>query len=213
MNLGELIEMTRERCGLLAQDQSATDATMTRLVNSALHWVERRNPKGWQWLRVGGTWTAPASPPDSVALTSVFGTSTVWKVTEVRLVTPGGYSPSLPRLARTALLEDWSNTPGTPEAWAVDGGRLWLRPIPLAGSVVRSYGVGTEADLASLGDEPLMPEVHHDAIVERAASLLFRRIHDTTESTIAAANADQLVREMLAYDVPYTGPGQIQTRA
>lgn len=210
MNLSELRDAVRERGGVASADQLAQATNLTNLINAALHWVERQNPRGWSWLVTEATYSSGgvySIPFSSFSVSSIQRVHSLWCVLDgIRY-----------KIQRTSYQDAWDRYPNeaTEQAladlWAVQGRTVWLRPKIGTSTTVRIVGTRTEPDLSGSSDTPLMPSIHHDLIVERAAYLLFRRMKDTTNAQEAQVAAEALLRDLLQADREYGGAGQVQT--
>ena len=213
MNFGQLRSAVYERTGLASTDPSMTDANMKNLVNAALHRFEVANPRGWDWLRYDGSFSLVSST-ESYTFSTIDSTNTIMKVIEVRVDVGSGFRDPLPRVSKGELLGYYSDTiAGTPEAHAIDGRTMWVRPIPDNTYNCRFTAVKAEPDLSNDSDSPVVPAIFHSAIIEKAAELAFRRVQNRLGAEIAEAAFNEWVGQARSYSKPWGGPGHVRDTA
>lgn len=216
MNLAEMRVELLERTGLLPRDQMAQPDTLTRQLNTALHWIDDRQPAGWPWLRFHDLPVTLTAGQGSYPFADISGFLTWRKVRSVRLTNSVAAWPLL--RVNLATIETQASqqptiTPGAPELWATDGYNLIFGPPPNAGFLDALVDVtANEPDLVADGDTPLMPSSFHDAIVERAAYLMHRRTGDQSKANAAASSAQDLLVAMRGFGRAETGAMHVQTR-
>lgn len=209
MDLDEFREAIRERCQLAEDDQLGTDTAVARIVNGALHWLSMKGvPRPWPWLEVNGVHTITAGI-EGYGFDDLYGDELVavreaWFFDDDLAVTP------LLRVQRGEQLERYMDSMrSTPQTWALNGKVLYLRPIPDGTLTELGFlGVRAESGLSAGGDEPLLPEMFHDAVVERGASVLLRRLRRPDDAKIAGDAANDWVTEMRRYAPALRGPGR-----
>lgn len=95
--------------------------------------------------------------------------------------------------ASAADLDEMAEPAGTPSHFCVFGANVLIAPIPDApGTLVFRYTC-EEPALDGASDEPLLPARYHDAIVELAASDLYRRDHRPAEADQATQLATGII--------------------
>lgn len=184
MDLVTMRSALRTRVGVPASDALYTDAVCTALINAALHHIE--SEADWGWLEAEET------------VATINGTATYSLPTRYRS-SIGVYSPDgFPLEKATAeshrLLRGAS---GTPKVWDVFGSSLRLAPVPTGAANLTHAYIGGEADLAADGDTPSLPAVWHNAVVEYAAYLGFRRWSAQADAGSALAAYEEWLDQML----------------
>lgn len=201
MNREDLRHAVYDRCGVDTDDGLLTADVVNRFVNSALHLIAA--DEDWPWLRTSTTITTDGSAdyamPDG------------WlKIRGVRIDgdLPMTYYDKLELDQRWPL----ASTVGRPSEWCDEGDRLLLRPIPSgAFDVVVDY-LRQEPELGSDSDTPLMPYTFHDAIVERAAVLAFRRTGEDGRAQAAMVEYAEWRKVAMKNGSRFRGPGKIRIR-
>lgn len=186
MNLLAIVAAIQQRLGVPTSDAMFTTAVCTDLANSALHMIEMDGD--WPWLEATETITP-------ISGTAVYTPDANW--TRTIEVQWGDYPP----LQRVDIsdLRALGSPAGRPQFYAVYAEKLQLRPVPNATSpAITHLYLRTEPDLVDGTDEPLMPAQFHYAIVELAAYLAYRRIHQLPEAGGAQAAYQEWVARMLA---------------
>lgn len=211
MNLTSLKAAVLDRTGILSTDALATSASLTLAINAAIHRIETANPNGWDWLRSPASFTlVPGTGSYGFAAISfVSGIGSFSKVVEAHYVASGVEYP-LRRVTHSVLRTQFLSTAsGRPEQYAVEGRTVYLAPLPANADTVRLTVVLEEPDLASGSDTPLMTAIFHDAIVEQAAALIFRRTQNLGAAQVADAEARQWIGKMFAYQRGSVGPSKV----
>lgn len=212
MNFAQLRDAVRERCGLTATDQMATATNMGAVVNAALHELEARKPSGWPWnlSTVPFTLTAGTQAYEFTDFAAV-GTEIV-KIRNVYMLI-GTTNQRLEPMGSDALLNTYPTAvPQVPAAWATDGYFLLFGPPPNDAWVTTIQVVLAEPDLVADGDTPRMPNIFHQALVEQAAGIQYRRLGKPNDANLALQAAGQIVTTMMSYSRTRTGPGRLFIR-
>lgn len=204
MNLGVMETAVRSRMGIPTDDAMYTDTPLDLDINSAIHHIE--SLFDWPWLEAEETIAA-------VAGTDNYAPIATWLRTIALQI--GDY-PSLQRIGIEEL-RAMSASAGRPFFYAVNREKLWVRPVPAVNtlSFTHTY-IRTETDLANDADLPLMPAIWHQAVVEFAAHLGFRRLKKSQQAQEAKADFDGWVQRMLARhgrDSQSKGGGLVATPA
>jgi hypothetical protein len=189
VNHAALRAAVRNRMGNPADDALFTDGVVTDLVNAALHYLETEHD--WAWLEAVET-IATIAATGTYALAATYGRSIS--------LTSGGFPLKRVTVEELELLRDAA---GPPKMWAAYGNQLELVPVPTGVANLRHRFIRTEPDLAADGDTPLMPARWHQAVVDYAANLGYRREGNLQEagSALAAYEAwlEQMRREASRY--------------
>lgn len=218
MNFTTLQQITRERVGASSNDAAVGVANTGRLANiikQALRRIEVSYPAGWDWLRVQGTTATVANQEryTFASLATAISVPAITKIVEVKLQVPStGASGVFPlkRYNRGAADGQYSFTQSmVPQVYWVEGLALGLRPVPDAAYPMYLVAVRAETDLTAGADVPVMPESFHDAIVEKAAELWFRSVHDIANAQVANASSQEWLTLMRQSQRPYTGAGRV----
>lgn len=212
MNLAALITAVRTRTGMLSDDQLGTDTNLTDLINAAIHLLEIEMPAGWPWLQVRGSFVTVAADED-YPFTTISSSPTLARIGSLRLVTDSSAEFELQKMSYDDLVTRYGSVAqATPEAWAVYGTTVVLRPVPSQVWTVKYAGVRTEPDLAS-GDSPIMPAAFQHAIVDQAAYLWYRRTGNTDGAQVAKAEVTHWISKMFGYARQSAGPGRIRDKS
>lgn len=183
MDLITMRAKLRTRLGVPSTDALYTDASCTSLINSALHYIETE--ADWGWLEQEATIT-------TVAATTDYAFPTRYRST-ITITSPDGYPLERATAEHQRLLRAAS---GVPKVYDVFGTMVRLAPAPTGAQALTHIYVGGEADLSADADLPLVPAVWHDAVVEYAAYLAFRRWGATTEAGSALAAYETWLEQM-----------------
>lgn len=218
MDFTTLQTLTRERVGASANDAALGTANTGRLANmvkQALRRIEVSYPGGWNWLRKSGSMNTVAAQETYTfaSIATALSVPAVTKLVEVKLQAPqvGGTSRfPLKRFSRTdADIRYPFAQSMLPQVWWAEGLVMGLRPVPDGVYALTVTAIAGETDLTSGSDEPVMPEQYHDAIVEKAAELWFRSVHDIANAQVCNASAAEWIALMRQSQRPYTGAGRV----
>lgn len=185
MDLVTMRSKVRERLGVPASDGLYTDTVLTSLINAALHYIE--SEADWGWLEAEATITTASADAD-------YDLPARYRST-IGVVNADGFPLDKATAKMHRLLRGAS---GVPKVWDVLGNQIRLAPTPNAILALTHIYVGGEVDLAADGDEPTMPTVWHQAIVEYATYLAFRRWKSDAEAGSALAAYETWVEQMKA---------------
>lgn len=173
MNRGELRSMVRDLTDL-RMPELYPDAMIDAAVGEALSEVYSRFD--WPFLR------------DTVTLhtegyTQVYDLPSGVRSLEAVVAPERSRDRVLVRRSVPAVLRAESGLPerGRPVEYALDGGQLWLWPIPVSTEPLQLRHATTGVQLASDGDEPEFRDEYHVGVAYGAASLLLIREADNTE--------------------------------
>lgn len=174
MNLAELRDAVRTRCGFNANDTMHTPASLNDALNAAM-W-DLADEHDWPWSVATET------------LTCVPGSATVtpaadWQATITLHTTDNG----IYRLEPVSVdeVDLFAGANGRPQVFAEFGGALALAPTPDSAYTLRHRYRKMEPELSADTDTPLSPPDLHRAIVSRAASLAFLRESNVVEARLA----------------------------
>ena len=172
MDLDTFRTNIRLRLGIPSGDAMFSDTDLMNLTNTSIRHLSAE--ADWDWL-IG-----------SESINTVDATETITPgATWVRTIdlTIGVYAPL--RKITVDELDYMDGASGQPKFYAVMGGGIVLRPIPNAVYAIQHRFVKSETALTSGANTPLVPTVFHDAIVEYASYLAFRRINQMTDAKAA----------------------------
>ncbi len=198
MDLETMREKLRTRLGVPASDGLYTDDVCTSLINSALHYLE--SEADWGWLETEAT------------VATINGTATY--------ALPAGYRSTIAVLnadgfpldqATAAMHRLLRGAVGAAKVWDIYGSDLRLAPTPNAVVNITHVYIGAEDDLVADEDVPSLPSVWHDAVVEYAAYLGFRRWGPQADAGSALAAYETWLEQMLRKAPRYstsTGGGE-----
>jgi hypothetical protein len=199
----------RTRIASNTSDPLAGDPALDSLINSAAREVAAEEPDGWPWMFEDVTFP-------TVGSTERYGFSTLSpgelanKVIDVWIGWPAGSVSPLPRVHRAQQRRSYDpNAPSTPLCWSVWGKWIYLAPVPNDVYTMYASVVLSEHTLVADTDFLLLPVRYQDAVVEKAAELLFRRMGNDSEAAVARAEYADWVKRMHRGKKEYTGPGRI----
>jgi hypothetical protein len=187
VNLGTMRTAVLTRMGLPSDDALLDSTSLTAFINAALHHIETLHD--WRWLEV------------SEAVATTAGDNTYALASNYRKTLVDGLTHSDGELVRhvpVAQVDVLKGASGPPKVYAVYGAELVLGPNPDATYNLTHRYVKFETDLANDADEPTLPVTWHQALVEYAAYLGFRRINSETDAGAALAAFDGWRTKMLA---------------
>jgi hypothetical protein len=206
----ELRGLVRARCGVDSTDQLASDPIVDGIVNEALQTLGDEAPDGWPWYLAEVTWSTVAGT-NGYSYATLSPAVDLRAVTWVRIEYPTGERWPLERLHRTEQYDRYTATAqDVPQSWSSEGMSVTLWPTPNGVYTMRAQIVFVEPLLESDGDEPFLPARFHPALVALGASLLYQRMHNTTEAAAQMAAYQQWVKRMRAAAKPYRGPGRVR---
>lgn len=170
MQLSDIRDEVRLRCGIAATDGLATDEDLTTIVNSALRYVSAL--RDWPWL------VATESFSTVVGQTEYTPSDSDWRTT-IRLEIPEHDFPLTHRTPRQVA--KFLNHEGPyPVIYYVERGKIILAPKPTQVVTVKHVYLINETPLDSDSDEPLCPDYAIDLVIIKAAKTLAPRIRDNT---------------------------------
>lgn len=188
MNHGELKTAVYDRVGISTTDPQLLPAVVTRLLNDASRHIS--TVADWWWLQA----TA------SVNFTGGNGEASLDDDTIVRI--RDVYLPDETRLDRRSvrdLLRSWAPTDrGDPEAFALRGLTIVVRPVPSAALTVTVHGQAKEVEFVDGQDnvDLLMPEPYQLSVVEYASWLATRRLREPGRAQECWSSYQQMVGAM-----------------
>jgi len=210
MNRSELRTAIRLRTGMLTDDQMGTDTNLNSLITDAINYLTIEAPAGWPWQVYYGSFDTVAGT-ETYTFATIDATNTLLRIATLIMDIDGGHEVELSQQGPSDLRTYMARTPqGSPECWAVDGATVLLRPVPSAVYTIRFKGYKAEPTLSGDSASPLMPSVFHNAIVEQAAYLWYRRVGNMDAASIAKAETTHLVQKMQAYSRQSGGPSRIR---
>lgn len=184
MDLQTMRGKLRTRLGVPDSDGLYTDTVVDSLINSALHYLE--SEAAWGWLEAEETVTT-INGTATYALPAGFRAS-------IGVTSPDGYGLEKATAEHHRLLRGAS---GVPKVWDIFAATLRFAPTPATGLAFTHIYIGAEAELEADDDTPLLPAVWHDAVVEYAAYLGFRRWGSATEAGSALAAYETWLEQMM----------------
>lgn len=210
MDLTTMRSAVRRRTGMLSDDQLGADADLTALINDAIHYLEIESPSGWPWQKYRDDFVTVAGTQE-YAFTTIDSSNTISRIGSLRLIVDSNYEYELTQMSYPDLVTFYSSTnQSTPEAFAVSGRAVILRPVPSAVWTIRFAATKAEPDLSANDDEPLMPAMFHNAIIEQACYLWYRRSGNDNSAQVAKAELTHLIAKMMAYSRETAGPSRIR---
>ena len=209
MNLGQMQTAVYNRLSVDSSDALLTPATIQDFINQANHQISGLHD--WPWLQTQEVLNTVAGTAFYVPGAAQVAPFSGWyRTIEIR----DQNARVLERYSITELDDRWDPTAqGWPMEWAIYADQIHLRPIPGGVYAITHRYIYMEPDLVNSTDTPVLPTIHHFAIVELATYLALRR--DRNDARAAAAEqafemwkTEQLNRAMRRYDVP----GRIRVR-
>lgn len=200
MNLGQFETAVRTRLGVPANDGMFDDTVLDALINAAIRHIESIHD--WRWLET--TETINTSNGDRT-----YAVAADYRRT-VSLATSDGEEVKRRPIEEVDL---WvSASSAEPKLYAVYGSEIILAPVPSGAVALTHRYIKTETELSGDSDAPTLPAVWHQAVVEYASYLGFRRVGDLDEANGALGAADSWFKKMLveagAYS-PSEGGGHV----
>lgn len=185
MNLGQLRTEVRLRANVPSTDGLWTDSFVNSAINAAL--ADLSAEQKWWWLQVSASPSHTSGAVDLGAITPVPRT-----VAHVLVGTDEAQRVS----AAEADLATAATAP--PYLYAIWGDTLQVRPAPSGATAVTLRYYRDEPVLSSDADEPLMPAAYHPAIVDRACSIGFESLDDTSSAAMHESRARALLEQLTA---------------
>lgn len=190
MDLQTMIPQVRIRAGVPAEDGLWTDAAITALVNEALHYLDSESD--WLWGERVATVTTSNGDNE-------YDLPANWKRT-LHVTGPDGYL--LDEVKAQQILR-YKSASGIPRMYDVYQTSIRFAPTPTSAlAYIHSYLLA-EVDLAAVDDEPLVPAIFHNAIIEYATYLGFRRTGEGSDAAAALAGYQTWVERMKARGFAY----------
>jgi hypothetical protein len=203
VNATTMAAAVRRRCGLPQTDSLAADADLIELLNEASQAISTE--RDWPWLETSETIT-------TVAGTGASAVPADWVRTKQLRVNLYDSMATLDSGNLDARFPD-NTARGVPQAFAVQGDTILLRPVPDAAYAIEHIYYRQETQLASGSDTPLMPAWAHTAIVEWAAALFLYRARDDQRAELAMKRARDWVNRLQDNARRTTAPATVRVRA
>ena len=202
MNLGELRGAVNRRTGIAVDTAALNDWINFALTEIAL---EDR----WPWLEAQTTFT-------TVAGTNVYTLTPTTVRTVISVVDANGnaYDPASDRdLLIFSTGDDLVSQFSEDGKWfSAKAQQLRIAPTPSSAFVVTVSYISNEPRLLADIDSPLLPEVYHEAIIERAALEVVSRRNqvssDSRKADMYMKNYNRLLMKMKREALRYVGPAR-----
>lgn len=185
MNLGQLRTEVRLRAQVPATDGIWTDSLVNSAINAAL--ADLSVDHKWWWLQEAAT---PSHTSGAVDLSAVDPAPRT-----IAHVLVGGAEAQRVSSAEADLAVAAT---APPYLYAVWGETLQIRPAPSGATAVAIRYYRDEPVLSVDSDAPLMPAAYHPAIVDRACSICFESLDDTSSAAMHEARARALLEQLTA---------------
>jgi len=211
VNLAAIVAAVSDRTGIPSTDPKY--ASIDDRVNEALHAIETYMGGEWDWLydEMETTTTASAETITFAALASAAGVDGVRRIRYVEVAYGDSWAPMGRESLRTLRSHYQGATTGTDlRHWTADGQKLYLFPTPSATISIRVGLLVTEPDLSSDSDAPLLPAQYHRVLVAAASGLVLRSSQRFAGAQVEESAAEQGLKQMLAAQRPYAGPGRVE---
>lgn len=177
MNLAELRDAVRTRCGFNDRDSMHTPASLNAAINEA-NW-DLADEQDWPWATATETLTTTAGTAEVAVASNWLATIALHSTDNVIFrLDPIGIDE----------IDLYADSQGRPQVFAEFGGQLVLGPTPDAAYSLRHRYRKAEPELTADDDTPLSPVSMHRLIVERAASLAYLREGNVVEARLAEEN-------------------------
>lgn len=187
MNLGQLRTEVRLRAQVPATDGIWTDSFINSALNEALAQISLEQP--WWWLQ------------DTEVTTAIDG-----------LINLGVVAPSVRDIVAVFVEDEEAKKVSVADtdaaevigprdaryAFSVWGDSLQIRPAPADTADIKIRYYRDESLLAADSGSPLMPEVYHPSVVEKAVAICFESLDDSSSAAMHEARARSLVSHMIA---------------
>lgn len=190
------------RLGVPSGDALLTSAVVDAAINAAINEIE--SEQSWPWYEASET-------INTVAGTATYTPAAGWRLT--RAVKPADDFP-LERYSLTELddMYPFSTTQARPSCYAIDEGKVVLRPVPDAVYVLSHRYVKAETALSADADAPLVPSQFSPAIAALACHIVLGRSREDGRSAAALEDYVRWLSKMRRYSRRHTGPVRIRTR-
>ena len=204
-----MVTAVYNRLSVDSSDALLTPLVINDFINQANHQISGMHD--WPWLQAQETIATVAGNDTYVPGAMQVAPYNAWyRTIEIR----DDAARVIERYSITELDDRWNPTySGKPQDWAIFGDQIIFRPVPNgAYDLIHRY-VYMEPDLSVSTDTPIMPAIHHFAIVELATYIACRRDRNDARA-VAAEQAfemwktEQLKRALRRYDMP----GRIRVR-
>ncbi|MGH9438718.1 MAG: hypothetical protein ACRD22_12700 [Terriglobia bacterium] len=165
----------------------------------------------WPWLETQETiQTTPGQDSYVPGATQTPPYNGWYRTIEIR----DSYARVIERWSITELDDRWnSDWAGRPRDWAIYGDKIIFRPVPDANYDILHRYIYMEPDLINDTDTPVMPMIHHFAIVELATFLALRRDRNDARAAVAFDAYEQWVNEQLKRALRRADlPGRVRVR-
>lgn len=183
MDLDGFRTATEYRLGIPSGDSMFTDAVLNSLINTALRHIAAE--ADWDWL-MGTEALSATNGVDTEALAAGY----------VRTINMSiGEYPPLKQVTVDEL-DYMEGASGQPKFFSIVNGAAYFRPVPDGSYTIDHRYIKAESTLSNDTDTPLLPAVFHDAVVEYAAYLGFRRINEPTDAKEALESYQMWLAKM-----------------
>lgn len=186
MNLGQLRTEARLRAQVPTTDGIWTDGFIDSAINEAVAQISLEQP--WWWLQETETTTATSGVVDLSGVDPVVRDIVAVFVDDIE-----AKKVSVTETDATALYGPEDSR----YVFSVWGDSLQIRTAPADTAVVKIRYYRDEALLSADSDTPLMPAVYHPSIVEKAVSICFESLDDTSSAAMHEARSRALVSHMV----------------
>lgn len=204
-----MIQAVYNRLSVDSSDGLLTPAAITDFIVQANHEISGQHD--WPWMQTQETIQTVAGQDSYVPGAMQVAPYNAWyRTIEIR----DDMADVTERYSITELDDRWNpNLQGKPVEWAIYADQIILRPVPSGvWNYIHRY-IYMEPDLVTSTDTPVMPAMHHFAIVELATYIACRRDRNDARASAALAayemwKTEQLKRALRRYDLP----GRIRVR-
>lgn len=199
MNLAQFRSSLRTRMGVPSNDAFYTDNVCDNFVNAALRDID--GAAAWRW-------NEDEQSVDIVNGTRSYDLPERYKAS-LFVATSEGFELERATAAHHRLLRGAS---GRPKVWDIYGSQLRVAPNPDGAYTLTHAYLKGEVSLDADEEEPILPVVWHQAVIERAVYLAHRRWGNLEEAGAALAAYQGLLDQMKPNARGYsedTGGGEV----
>ena len=199
MNRRELREQVYVRTGFDSQDAMVTAPVVNAALQDALNYITISHD--WPWLEVSETLTCTIG-------VGFVTPGTAWLRTK-SLTVADGTQMFMIAMADFDLL---GAAEGTPEQYAIFGGKFFIWPTPTAATTISHRFIRTETELSDDISEPILPDSFQAAIIELASSYVLARVRDEDRAAVARSRYKDWEQKMDDNRRRYSQPPRIRVR-
>lgn len=206
MDLAQARDAVYLRTGYDSSDGQLTPQIVTECLRSALNFLATE--RDWDWLQTSESLSTVSGTPYVTPLAGS-ASGVTWVRTLNLVVSDASQIVQAPWPSYRAFPPDAT---GQPYKYAEQQGRLYLWPVPDGVYTLYHDFIRGEPALTSDTSVPLLPAYFHDAWVEKAATIAYRRVGEPARAGEADAIYKDWLRVMVDNRKRSAGPYKIRVR-